>query len=71
MKKILAINPGSTSTKIAVFHNSRPIFLKNVKHDCDEIEDFDAITEQYEFRKKCISVERAVDLGEINPIGTW
>jgi butyrate kinase len=57
MIKILAINPGSTSTKIAVFHNSRPIFLKSVMHDCKEIERFQHITDQYEFRKKCILKE--------------
>lgn len=57
MIKILAINPGSTSTKIAIFHNSRPIFLKNVRHDCKEIEKFNKVTDQYEFRKKCILKE--------------
>lgn len=57
MIKILAINPGSTTTKIAIFHNSRPIFLKNVRHDCKEIEDFKRITDQYEFRKECILKE--------------
>ncbi len=31
--KILAINPGSTSTKIAVYHNAKPIFLKSILHD--------------------------------------
>jgi butyrate kinase len=57
MIKILAINPGSTSTKIAIFHNSRPIFLKNVRHDFKEIGEFKKITDQYEFRKKCILKE--------------
>ncbi len=57
MIKILAINPGSTTTKIAIFHNARPIFLKNVKHDCKEIEEFKHITDQYEFRKNCILKE--------------
>ena len=57
MIKILAINPGSTSTKIAIFHNARPIFLKNVMHDYKEIEDFKNITDQYEFRKNCILKE--------------
>lgn len=71
MKKILAINPGSTSTKIAIFHNSRPIFLKNVKHDCEEIENFGAITDQYEFRKKCILRELSdshIDISKIDAV---
>lgn len=71
MIKILAINPGSTSTKIAVFHNSRPAFLKNVSHDCDELGKFDKITDQYEFRKECILKELAdshIDISELNAI---
>jgi butyrate kinase len=34
---ILAINPGSTSTKIAVYKNTKSIFLKNIKHSTAEI----------------------------------
>ena len=54
---LLAINPGSTSTKIAVFRNTKEIFLKNIKHSCDEIEKFERITDQYEFRKNIILKE--------------
>ena len=48
--RILAINPGSTSTKIAVYKNANPVFLKNIKHTAEELKDFDRISEQYEFR---------------------
>ncbi|MDR1951557.1 MAG: butyrate kinase, partial [Bacteroidales bacterium] len=51
---ILAINPGSTSTKIAVFEDSKQIFLKNIKHSAEELAPFASITEQYEFRKNII-----------------
>lgn len=54
---LLAINPGSTSTKIAVFRNTKEIFLKNIKHSCEEIETFERITDQYEFRKNIILKE--------------
>jgi butyrate kinase len=54
---LLAINPGSTSTKIAVFRNTKEVFLKNIKHSCEEIESFDKITDQYEFRKNIILQE--------------
>ena len=30
--KILVINPGSTSTKIAVYENETPLFISNIKH---------------------------------------
>ncbi len=57
MNRILAINPGSTSTKIAVFEGSKQIFLKNIKHSSEEISKFDKITDQYEFRKNIILEE--------------
>lgn len=57
MERILAINPGSTSTKIAVFEGSKQIFLKNIKHSSNEIGNFLKITDQYEFRKNIILEE--------------
>ncbi len=54
---ILAINPGSTSTKIAVFKNTREVFLKNIKHSREELAHFDSITDQYEFRRDIVLKE--------------
>ncbi len=51
---ILAINPGSTSTKIAVYRNNKSIFLKNIKHSSDELKQFSKIADQFEFRKEII-----------------
>ena len=51
---ILAINPGSTSTKIAVFKNKEQIFTKNIKHTNEELAHFEKITDQFEFRKEVI-----------------
>ena len=52
--RVLAINPGSTSTKIAVYQNTEPIFLKNIKHTTDELAPFGKITDQFSFRKDII-----------------
>jgi len=54
MNRILAINPGSTSTKIAVFDGEQQIFVKNIKHSAEELSGFKKITEQTEFRKNVI-----------------
>lgn len=51
---ILAINPGSTSTKIAVYKGDEEVFVKNIKHETHELEGFKKITDQYEFRKNII-----------------
>jgi butyrate kinase len=55
--RILAINPGSTSTKIAVYHNEDPVFVKNIKHSREEIEQYDSVADQLEFRKQLIVKE--------------
>jgi len=52
--RVLAINPGSTSTKIAVYQNTEPIFIKNIKHTTEELIPFPKITDQFEFRKEII-----------------
>ena len=56
-QRILAINPGSTSTKIAVYQGSKSIFLKNIKHTSEELKPFDNIADQFEFRKEIILKE--------------
>lgn len=52
--KILAINPGSTSTKIAVFEDEKPQFVENIKHSSEELADFKEIIDQYEYRRDLI-----------------
>lgn len=51
---ILVINPGSTSTKIAVFEETARLFDKSVSHSSDEIKKYPSIAAQYEFRHEAI-----------------
>lgn len=55
--KVLAINPGSTSTKIAVYENYKLFFLKSIKHSTAELANFNKIADQFEFRKNIILAE--------------
>ena len=52
--RILAINPGSTSTKIAVYEDDQPILEKTLRHSPEELAPFPDIIDQYEFRKKIV-----------------
>ena len=54
MHKLLIINPGSTSTKIAVFHDKECAFKTNIKHSAEDIASFEHIADQYHFRKDVI-----------------
>ena len=52
--KILVVNPGSTSTKMAVYDDEKPILLRNIAHTAEELAPFDAITEQQDFRRQLV-----------------
>lgn len=52
--RILSINPGSTSTKIAVYENEREVFEKTLRHSNEELGGFEDIFSQKEFRKNVI-----------------
>ncbi|MCR2043330.1 butyrate kinase [Anaerosalibacter massiliensis] len=52
--RLLAINPGSTSTKIAVFDNEEAIFEETLRHSTEELSKYDKVYDQYKFRKDII-----------------
>ena len=52
--RILVINPGSTSTKMAVYDNEKPLLLRNITHSPDDLAQYDAITEQQDFRRQLV-----------------
>ena len=46
MKKILVINPGSTSTKIGVFEDERKVFVESIRHSAEELSVFDRVVDK-------------------------
>ncbi|MGL5692680.1 MAG: butyrate kinase [Peptostreptococcaceae bacterium] len=69
--RILAINPGSTSTKVSVYDDENPILIKSITHKAEEIDKYDEIYEQYEMRKDLILRElknNDIDIKSINAI---
>ena len=69
--QVLAINPGSTSTKIAVFEGRSPVFIQTLQHSKEELAQFELITDQFSFRKNLIleQLEDAdIPLSSINVI---
>ena len=47
METILVMNPGSTSTKIAVYQDETPLFVESIEHSQDELKPFENIIDQY------------------------
>ncbi|SMP38591.1 butyrate kinase [Anoxynatronum buryatiense] len=69
--KILAINPGSTSTKIALYDNEREVFQQNLEHTNDDLAPFKEIADQYQMRKTAITSvleERGIRLEELKAV---
>jgi butyrate kinase len=71
--KILAINPGSTSTKIALYVNERPDLVKNIRHSEAEMAEFRGrpILDQQQFRSAQIEAalrEAGHDLRELHAV---
>jgi butyrate kinase len=65
---ILAINPGSTSTKFSLFEEEKLVFEKTLRHSSDELNKFEKITDQFHFRRNLIMnelSERNIDLERI------
>ncbi len=54
MHRLLIINPGSTSTKIAIFDDDQPIHTETLRHSSEEIGRFARVFDQYPFRRELI-----------------
>jgi butyrate kinase len=54
---ILVINPGSTSTKIALFEDGTSQWEKTINHSTTELEQYRRVWDQYDFRKQTILKE--------------
>lgn len=54
MEKILVINPGSTSTKIAFFEGNTQIWKESIDHAREELAQYDAIVDQMDMRYELV-----------------
>lgn len=52
--KIFAINPGSTSTKIALFEDDQCVFSRNVSHEAAKLAEFENVSDQLDYRRQTI-----------------
>lgn len=54
MERILVINPGTTSSKIAVFDDEKELFRASIEHSEEELRQFDWVMAQLDFRTDCV-----------------
>jgi butyrate kinase len=71
MHRILVVNPGSTSTKVAVYEDEQPLFVETLRHSSDELATFAHILDQYDFRLRALEqmlAERAIELSSLDAV---
>lgn len=69
--KLLIINPGSTSTKVALYEDINSVFVESISHTTQELDKYPCIIDQLEFRKHSILErlkERNCNLNEVDAI---
>lgn len=69
--RILAINPGSTSTKIAVYHGETQVFEESVSHSVQELSRFPTIYDQLDYRRELVVKRlesRGIKLADLDAI---
>ncbi|HOP00101.1 MAG TPA: butyrate kinase [Bacteroidales bacterium] len=68
---LLIINPGSTSTKFALYEESSALLELNLEHSVKDLSVFNKITDQLQFRKELILKElreRNADLSRLSAV---
>ena len=71
MHTILAINTGSTSTKIGVYHSEREVFVSNISHSCSALAAYATIMDQEDFRYREIALALSnnnIDLSSLDAV---
>jgi len=71
MYKILSVNPGSTSTKFAVYEDEKLVCLHTIRHSADDLKSFKSLLEQHEFRKNLMVdylTKDGIDITELSAV---
>ena len=71
MKLILVINPGSTSTKVALFKRTENVIQNNLTHSAEEIAKFERVSDQLEMRQALIEdwmIEEGYQLSDLEAV---
>jgi butyrate kinase len=69
--RVLAINPGSTSTKFGVYDDETCVFSRTIRHDATLLAKYGTVPDQMEFRRDCLMQslgEAGIDLASIDAI---
>lgn len=54
IERILVINPGSTSTKVAIYDDETPLFVTTVNHQKEELAKYAELFDQFDYRRDLV-----------------
>jgi butyrate kinase len=69
--RILSINPGSTTTKVAVYENEDLIVQETINHSADDLAPFKTLADQFSFRKDTILkllADKGIELNSLDAV---
>ncbi len=67
---ILAIDPGSTSTKAALYQDERPLFELVIDHTAEELNCYDSVVDQFEWRQDLVIYHLTQEGFDISKLST-
>ena len=68
MEKILVLNPGSTSTKIALYDGDQPLWKESLSHSREELRGYANVCDQLDFRYALVAqamADHGLEAGEL------
>lgn len=71
MFKVLVINPGSTSTKVALYEDEKEIVRSDITHDVETLKNYKSVIEQLDLRLEAINKwlrEKDIKVSELSAI---
>ncbi|MBN1640542.1 MAG: butyrate kinase [Anaerolineae bacterium] len=71
MDRVLVINPGSTSTKVAVYDGESPLFVRTLRHQAEELAPYPHIADQHAFRRDTVLgllAEERIELDSLDAV---
>lgn len=69
--KVLAVNPGSTSTKVAVYEDEKELFTRSLAYSADVVARYPSVVDQFEMRKDHVLAllkESGIDVRDLSAV---
>ena len=69
--RVFVVNPGSTSTKVALFEDDEKLYEESVSHDASVLNSFDDVNEQLGYRLEVVNKlieDNNLDLSDLDAI---